>query len=66
MGNTVAPEATFSARTQVLDPYHSRLTPDMVQVLVCRADWVRQLHGIKKPIMTYEQEEHIHVMLQTT
>ncbi|KAL8479925.1 hypothetical protein ACS0TY_026752 [Phlomoides rotata] len=34
----------------------------MVQVLVCGADWVRQLHGIKKPIMTYEQEESIHVV----
>ncbi|KAL8522170.1 hypothetical protein ACS0TY_012350 [Phlomoides rotata] len=44
----VASEATFSAGTRVLDLYRSRLTPDMVQVLVCGADWVRQFHGIKK------------------
>ncbi|XP_047339774.1 zinc finger BED domain-containing protein RICESLEEPER 2-like [Impatiens glandulifera] len=64
--STVASEATFSVGTRVLDPYRSRLTSDMLQVLICGADWVRQIHGIKKPLMTYEQEQPINVMLQTT
>lgn len=51
--SSVASEATFSAGTRVLDPYRSRLTSDMVQVLICGADWVRQLHGIKKPLMSH-------------
>nr|GMD43892.1 zinc finger BED domain-containing protein RICESLEEPER 2-like [Ipomoea batatas] len=49
----VASEATFSAGTRVLDPYRAKLSSDMVQVLICGADWVRQLHGINKPIMTH-------------
>nr|GMD78575.1 zinc finger BED domain-containing protein RICESLEEPER 2-like [Ipomoea batatas] len=51
--STVASEATFSAGTRVLDPYRAKLSSDMVQVLICGADWVRQLHGINKPIMTH-------------
>ncbi|XP_019156926.1 PREDICTED: zinc finger BED domain-containing protein RICESLEEPER 2-like [Ipomoea nil] len=62
--STVASEATFSAGTRVLDPYRAKLSSDMVQVLICGADWVRQLHGIDKPIMTYEEEEPIDVILQ--
>ncbi|XP_019195806.1 PREDICTED: zinc finger BED domain-containing protein RICESLEEPER 2-like [Ipomoea nil] len=63
--STVASKATFSAGTQVLDPYRAKLSSDMVQVLICGADWVRQLHGIDKPIMTYEEEEPIDVILRT-
>nr|GMD37196.1 zinc finger BED domain-containing protein RICESLEEPER 2-like [Ipomoea batatas] len=51
--STVASQATFSAGTRVLDPYRAKLSSDMVQVLICGADWVRQLHGINKPIMTH-------------
>nr|GMC64573.1 zinc finger BED domain-containing protein RICESLEEPER 2-like [Ipomoea batatas] len=51
--STVASEATFNEGTRVLDPYRAKLSSDMVQVLVCGADWVRQLHGINKPIMTH-------------
>ncbi|KAK6146487.1 hypothetical protein DH2020_020356 [Rehmannia glutinosa] len=43
--STVASEATFSAGTQVLDPYRAKLSSDMVQVLICGADWLRHLHG---------------------
>lgn len=64
--STVASEATFSAGTRVLDPYRSRLSSDVVEVLICGADWVRRLHGIKKPLMTYEEEVPYYVTLQTT
>ncbi|XP_057797898.1 zinc finger BED domain-containing protein RICESLEEPER 2-like [Salvia miltiorrhiza] len=59
--STVASEATFSAGSRVLDPYRSRLDSDMVEVLICGADWVRHLHGVKK-----EEEEPFHVMLNST
>ncbi|KAK6122956.1 hypothetical protein DH2020_043300 [Rehmannia glutinosa] len=59
--STVASEATFSAGTLVLDPYLAKLSFDMDQVLICGADWLCHLHGIKKPIMTYEEEEQINV-----
>ncbi|XP_057775002.1 zinc finger BED domain-containing protein RICESLEEPER 2-like [Salvia miltiorrhiza] len=64
--STVASEATFSAGSRVLDPYRSRLGSDMVEILICGADWIRQLHGIKKPIMSHEEEEHFYVVLNTT
>ncbi|KAK6120922.1 hypothetical protein DH2020_045336 [Rehmannia glutinosa] len=61
--STVASEATFSAGTRVLDPYRAKLSSEMV-VLICGADWVRQLHGIMKPIMAHEDEEQIDVILR--
>ncbi|XP_057777906.1 zinc finger BED domain-containing protein RICESLEEPER 2-like [Salvia miltiorrhiza] len=64
--STVASEATFNARSRVLDPYRSRLGSDMVEILICGADWIRQLHGIKKPIMSHEEEEPFYVALNTT
>ncbi|XP_031123696.1 zinc finger BED domain-containing protein RICESLEEPER 2-like [Ipomoea triloba] len=62
--STVASEATFNEGTRVLDPYRAKLSSDMVQVLVCGADWVRQLHGINKPIMTHEEKESVDVILR--
>ncbi|KAK6150511.1 hypothetical protein DH2020_015443 [Rehmannia glutinosa] len=62
--STVASDTTFSAGTRFLDPYRAKLSSDMVQVLICGGDWLRQLHGIKKPIMTYEEEERIDVQLR--
>ena len=38
--STVASESTFSAAGRVVDPYHSRLDPEMVQALICIKDWV--------------------------
>ncbi|CAH9105504.1 unnamed protein product [Cuscuta epithymum] len=61
--STVASEATFSAGTRVLDPYHANLSCDMVEVLICGGDWVRQLHGIRKAMKTYEEELPIEVLL---
>jgi hAT family C-terminal dimerisation region len=38
---TVASESAFSAGGRVLDDYRSSLTKDMVELLVCRGDWIR-------------------------
>jgi hypothetical protein len=38
--STVASESAFSASGRVVDPYRSRLDPEMVQALVCTKDWV--------------------------
>jgi predicted NAD-dependent protein-ADP-ribosyltransferase YbiA (DUF1768 family) len=38
--STVASESAFSAAGRVVDPYRSRLDPEMVQALICTKDWV--------------------------
>ena len=45
---TVASEATFSARSRVIDTYRASLAPETVQALFCGGDWCRNLHGVKK------------------
>ena len=36
----VASESAFSAGGRVVDPFRSRLDPEMVQALICMKDWV--------------------------
>jgi hypothetical protein len=38
--STVAFESAFSVAGRVVDPYYSRLDPEMVQALICIKDWV--------------------------
>ena len=38
--STVASESAFSAGGRVIDPFRSRLDPEMVEALVCTKDWV--------------------------
>ncbi|CAA0821445.1 Unknown protein [Striga hermonthica] len=38
--STVTSESTISAAGRVVDPYRSRLDPEMVQALICTKDWV--------------------------
>ncbi|CAO2202752.1 unnamed protein product [Urochloa humidicola] len=38
--STVASESAFSAGGRVVDPFRSRLDPDMVEALICMKDWV--------------------------
>nr|GEW72664.1 hypothetical protein [Tanacetum cinerariifolium] len=45
---TVASKATFSAGGRVIDTYRASLDPETVQALICRGDWIRKLHGVKK------------------
>ena len=44
----MASEATFSAGSRVIDTYRASLAPETVQALLCRGDWCRNLHGVKK------------------
>ena len=46
--STVASESTFSAGSRVIEPHRSCLKPETVEVLLCGADWVRELYGLKK------------------
>lgn len=46
--STVASESTFSAGGRVIEPHRSCLKPETVEVLLCGADWVRELYGLKK------------------
>jgi hypothetical protein len=41
-------ESTFSASVRVINPHRSKLSTETVQMLLCRADWVRALHEIKR------------------
>ena len=38
--STIASEPAFSAGGRVVDPFCSRLDPEMVEALICMKDWV--------------------------
>ncbi|KAF7140574.1 hypothetical protein RHSIM_Rhsim06G0090000 [Rhododendron simsii] len=45
---SVASESTFSAGSKVIDPYRASLATKTVAMLLCKADWARAYHGLKK------------------
>jgi hypothetical protein len=45
--NTVTSESTFSARGRVIDPHRASLSTETVQKLLCGANWVRSMYGLK-------------------
>jgi hypothetical protein len=45
---TVSSNFTFSAGGRVIDLHRSKLFIEIVQMLLCEADWVRALHGFKR------------------
>ncbi|KAL4568270.1 hypothetical protein LXL04_023878 [Taraxacum kok-saghyz] len=57
--STVASESTFSARGRVIDAYRSSLGKETVQKLICGADWIRNLYGIKKNLKNEEMPTEI-------
>ncbi|XP_031278228.1 zinc finger BED domain-containing protein RICESLEEPER 2-like [Pistacia vera] len=59
--STVASEATFSARSRVIDNYRSRLSLDIVQALLCGGDWCRSQLGLMK--MDESDEEPLEITL---
>jgi hypothetical protein len=44
---TVTSESTFSAGGRVIDPHRASLKLETVEKLICGADWVRALYGLK-------------------
>jgi hypothetical protein len=44
---TVTSESTFSAGGRVIDPHRASLKAETVEKLICGADWVRALYGLK-------------------
>ena len=56
---TVASEATFSARTRVIDSYRASLAPETVEMLMCAGDWCRNIHGVKKKIKVSLFQIHV-------
>ncbi|KAG2672853.1 hypothetical protein I3760_13G060900 [Carya illinoinensis] len=45
---TVVSESTFSTGGRVIDPYRASMSVETVEMLLCGADWVPILHGLKK------------------
>ncbi|XP_031282595.1 zinc finger BED domain-containing protein RICESLEEPER 1-like [Pistacia vera] len=50
---TVALEATFNVGSRVIDTYRSSLSPEIVEILLCGADWCRILNRVKKGITVH-------------
>ncbi|XP_071917149.1 zinc finger BED domain-containing protein RICESLEEPER 2-like [Coffea arabica] len=45
---TVAIESTFSVGHRIIDDRHTSMLVEMVQMLLCGNDWIRNLYGLKK------------------
>lgn len=45
--NTVSSESTFCAGSRVIELHHSCLKPKIVEVLLCEANWVHEMYGLK-------------------
>lgn len=48
--STVASESAFSAGGRVIDPYRSRLDPEMVEALICTKDWIAATNKASTPV----------------
>ncbi|KAL6560489.1 hypothetical protein OROGR_004048 [Orobanche gracilis] len=59
--STVASESTFSAGGRVIEPHRSCLKPETVEMLLCGADWVRELYGLKKSKQKDDKDIVIHL-----
>jgi hypothetical protein len=50
--STVASKSSFNVSSKVTEPHRASLSTDIVQMLLCGSDWVRELYGIKKKSQT--------------
>ena len=60
--STVASESTFSAGGRVVDPFHSRLDPEMVEALICMKYWVAAGRRGQKSILVLVVQYFIIIM----
>ncbi|XP_062155266.1 zinc finger BED domain-containing protein RICESLEEPER 2-like [Alnus glutinosa] len=60
---TVTSESTFSAGGRVIDPHRASLSTETVQKLLCGADWVRSLYGLKKKCGDDQNEGEVEITL---
>lgn len=51
--STVASESAFSAGGRVIDPYRSRLDPEIVEALICTKDWIAAARKGEKKIKSF-------------
>jgi hypothetical protein len=51
--STVASEYAFSAGGRVIDPYRSRLDPEIVEALICTKDWIAAARKGEKKIKSF-------------
>lgn len=51
--NTIASEATFSAGSRVIEPHRLCLKTKTVEMLLCGADWSREIYRLKKSCQVY-------------
>ncbi|OMO86928.1 hypothetical protein CCACVL1_09377 [Corchorus capsularis] len=56
---TVASESTFSVGSRVIDTYRSSLGTDIVQMLLCGSDWLRNFYGMKRKKKGQEEVKEI-------
>ncbi|GJU66983.1 zinc finger BED domain-containing protein RICESLEEPER 2-like protein [Tanacetum coccineum] len=59
---TVASESAFSAGGRVIDPHRSSLGTNIVDMLICGADWYRHYYGLQKK-KTKEQVDFVTIEL---
>ncbi|GKF69555.1 zinc finger BED domain-containing protein RICESLEEPER 2-like protein [Tanacetum coccineum] len=59
---TVASESAFSVGGRVIDPHRSSLGTNIVDMLICGADWYRHYYGLQKK-KTKEQIDFINIEL---
>jgi len=52
--STAASETAFSVVGRVVDPYRSRLDPEMVQALICIKDWVAAANKGAHPYLFFQ------------
>nr|GMD42501.1 zinc finger BED domain-containing protein RICESLEEPER 2-like [Ipomoea batatas] len=56
---TVASKSTFSAGGRVIDTYRASLGTNIVQMLLCGSDWLRNLYNLKRKVKCTEDVKTI-------
>ena len=60
--STIASKSTFSMGGRVFDPFHSSLSPIMIEALICSQNWLRSssiLINYRESMVDFQQYEKI-------